>query len=336
MIKSKSVSSKDVAKEAGVSQATVSYVLNNVQGIKIKPETKEAVIAAARKLNYYPNLIARSMRLKKSMSIGIVSDKNVSNFMFMQVLEGIKEALVPKNYSITLCFNKSSEVENAEHIKYFSSNRIDGIIFVYANLNEENIAYLVDKNIPFAIIHNNVSNEMIHVVKNEMLNAVTDAVEHLKSNGHKRIAYFGTSFENTDDRRYNGYRIALERCGLELDPQLLLKIPAAEDEMDEVIEKYFNLTNMIPDAIVCEATNIGFKTLKYAASKGIKVPSELAVIAIGTSKFSPHTYPAMSAIEAPLYDMGFKGVEMLLDILEGTISEDIVVLEWSFVARDSS
>lgn len=334
MIKSKNVSSKDVAKEAGVSQATVSYVLNNVKGVKIKPETKEAVFAAARKLNYHPNLIARSMRLKKSMSIGIVSDKNVSNFMFMQVLEGIKDALVPMNYSITLCFNKSTEIENAEYIKYFSSNRIDGIIFVFADIPEENIAYLVDNNIPFAIIHHNVTNEMIHVVKNEMTNAVTDAIRFLKQKGHKNIAYFGSL--DGCDRKYNSYKAALRTCGLKLNEQLALKLPEAEEDMDEVIKKYFESTLIIPDAVVCEVTGIGFKTLKYAASKGIKVPSELAVLAIGTSKFSPHTYPSMSAIEAPLYDMGFKGAKMLFDILEGTISEEIVVLQWTFNARDSS
>ena len=113
MGREKRVSSIDVAREAGVSQATVSYVLNNVKGVKIKKETREAVIAAAKKLNYHPNLIARSMRLKKSMSIGIVSDKNVSNFMFMKTLEGIKDALLPRNYSIMMCFDKSHEREDS-------------------------------------------------------------------------------------------------------------------------------------------------------------------------------------------------------------------------------
>ena len=89
----KSVSSRDVAKEAGVSQATVSYVLNNVQNVKIKPETRKAVMEAAKRLNYHPNYIAKGMKLNKSMSIGVVTEKNVTNFYFMKALEGIKDAI---------------------------------------------------------------------------------------------------------------------------------------------------------------------------------------------------------------------------------------------------
>lgn len=335
MTKPKSVSSKDVAKEAGVSQATVSYVLNDVQGIKIKPETKEAVLEAARRLNYHPNLIARGMRLKKSMSIGIVSDKNISNFMFMQVLEGIKDALVPKNYSITLCFNKSPEVENAEHIKYFSSNRIDGIIFAYASLTEEHIAYLVDNNIPFVIIDNYARSQLVHQVKNEMTNAIAAGVDHLKENGANRIAYFGPSVSHSEDRRFRDYMEALRRSEIEIVEELLCKMPANDEDIESAIENYFSQFKDLPPAVLCETTNIGFRLLKYAASKGINVPGEMAVIAIGTSKFSPYTYPALSAIEAPLYNMGFRGVEMLFNLMKGNITEDIVVLEWSFIKRQS-
>jgi DNA-binding LacI/PurR family transcriptional regulator len=178
MSKQKRASSKEVAKEAGVSQATVSYVLNNAKGIRIKPETREAVLSAAKKLNYHPNLIARSMRLQRSMSIGVVSDKNVSNFWFMKALEGIKDAMKDKNYSITLCLNKSQEIETAEHISYYSSNRIDGIIFAFAELSDEHIAYLLDNNIPFTVINSNVRNEMIRAVKTDMTQAMSDAVKH--------------------------------------------------------------------------------------------------------------------------------------------------------------
>jgi len=337
MDKKQNISSKDVAREAGVSQATVSYVLNNVKGIKIKPETREAVLYAAKKLNYYPNLIARSMRLKKSMSIGVVSDKNVSNFMFMKVLEGIKDTLVTRNYSITLCLNKSQDIESAEHIKYFGSNRIDGIIFAFATLSDEQISYLVDNNIPFVQIHSNIKSDAIHLVKTDMSNAIAEAIKHFCSKGIKHIAYFGAGMENPNDRRYAGFIKALETNEVPCDEGLVFKYSGKEEELEQELTGYiYGLGGIVPRAILCETADIGFNVLRFAARRGIKVPEELAVAAIGTSKFSTYSYPPLSAIEAPLYDMGLIGAGMLFDIIDSRTVNDVVVLEWEYVLRDSS
>ena len=84
MNKKKSISSRDVAREAGVSQATVSYILNDVKNVRIKPETRAAVLDAVKRLNYHPDEMARGMKLKKPMSIGVVTDRNVTNFYFMK------------------------------------------------------------------------------------------------------------------------------------------------------------------------------------------------------------------------------------------------------------
>jgi DNA-binding LacI/PurR family transcriptional regulator len=336
MSKQKRASSKEVAKEAGVSQATVSYVLNNAKGIRIKPETREAVLSAAKKLNYHPNLIARSMRLKKSMSIGVVSDKNVSNYIFMKVFEGVKDALISRNYSITLCMNRSQDIENMEHIKYFSSNRIDGIIFAYANLSNEHIAYLTDNGIPFVMVQGNMKDDVTHLVKTDMSNAISDAVHYLKEKGIYQISYFGTSAGNCADRRYNGYVKAIEHFGLPFDESILLKLPESEDEESEFLDAYFKKAECIPRAVICETANLGFRLLKYAAAKGIRIPTDMAVIAIGTSRFSNLSYPSLSAIEAPLYDMGVTGTGMLFDIIEDNAVSDVVVLEWTFIQRESS
>jgi len=336
MGREKRVSSIDVAREAGVSQATVSYVLNNVKGVKIKKETREAVIAAAKKLNYHPNLIARSMRLKKSMSIGIVSDKNVSNFMFMKTLEGIKDALLPRNYSIMMCFDKSHEIEDSEYIKYYSSNRIDGIIFAYANITDEQCAFLVENNIPFVIIHNNIKIDTNNIVRTDMVNAIIEGVKHFQSKGIDRIAYFGGGIGNLNDRRYNGYITAMERCGIPVEDNILLNTAGAEDDIEKCFESYFKGNKNIPGAAFCETTGIGFRFLRYAAKNGIKIPEDIAIIAIGVSMFSSMSYPSLSTIESPVYDMGYTGCEMLFDIMDGKVSNNVVVLEWKFTPRGSS
>lgn len=332
----RNVSSKDVAKAAGVSQATVSYVLNNVPGIKIKPETRDAVLAAAKALNYVPNLNARNMRLKKSMSLAIVSDKNISHFGFMKMMDGIKAAVMPRNYSLTFCFDRSQESEQAEHVQYFISNRIDGIIFALANPSESHCAFLTEKNIPFVIIHPNSRIERFNLIKNDLTKALLEAVQSLKTKARSRIGFLGSGSGDLQDRRFNGYCQAMQACALLLDSSLQFKTPDDEDRIEAELDRFFADQTRLPEALICETPGIGFRVLRFLARRKISVPEAIAVIAIGSSKFSPLTYPAMSTIESPLYKMGFSGAKMLFDIMDDNPIPNSVILEWAFIPRESS
>ena len=337
MEKTKKPSSKDVAREAGVSQATVSYVLNNVPGVKIKAETREAVLAAARKLNYYPNEIARSMRLKRAMSIGIVSDKDVSNFRFMRILEGIKDALLPKNYSITLCFDKQNgPIAQAESVRYYCSNRIEGIIFVYSELRDEDYLYLHEKKIPFVVINSHQKHSLSNQVKNDMEQALITALQSLKHAGKKEVAFLGLRDRNPLDRRFRGYLKALEACDLPMEERLYMRVPGKAEQIETFLETYYTVHKSLPMAILCESSGIGFRLLRFAARKGVSVPEQLSVIAIGTSRFSSLSYPSLSTIENPLYEMGYTGCQLLFNLIEGKPTQSIITLEWRFVPRESS
>jgi DNA-binding LacI/PurR family transcriptional regulator len=336
MERCKRISSKDVAREAGVSQATVSYVLNNVEGVKIKPETREAVLEAAKRLNYHPNLIAKSMRLKKAMSIGVVSDKSISSYMFMNVLEGVRDALVSRNYTMTLCSNKSEDINNAEYIRYYSSNRIDGIIFVFTKLSEEQINYLIENNIPYVVIHTNIRNEIPHTVNTNMDEAVYEAVKHLVDNYGNDLSYFGVNAGRMVNMRYVTYLKTLEELGLEFKEDKVLKFETNEEGSIETLEEYYQKTLTLPRAILCDSAYLALNVLKFAAQKGIKVPEQTAVIGIGTTNFTSFSFPSLSAIEAPLAEMGYTGCDMLFDILESKPVQDVVVLKWDYIQRGSS
>jgi DNA-binding LacI/PurR family transcriptional regulator len=336
MDKCKRVSSKDVAKEAGVSQATVSYVLNNVEGVKIKPETREAVLEAAKKLNYHPNLIAKSMRLRKAMSIGVVSDKSMSSYMTMNVLEGVRDALLSRNYTMTLCSNKSEDIESAEYIRYYSSNRIDGIIFVFTKLSEEQINYLIENNIPYVVIHTNFGNEISHMVNTNMEEAVHEAIKQLVESYGTDFAYFGVHAGRLENMRYNTYLKTLDKLGLEFKEDKVLKFETNEEGAIETLEEYYRKNTTLPRSILCDSAYLALNVLKFAAQKGIRVPEQTAVIGIGTTNFTAFSYPSLSAIEAPLARMGYIGCDMLFDVLENKPGQDVIVLKWEYIQRGSS
>jgi len=332
------VSSKDVAREAGVSQATVSYVLNDVPGVKISPDTREAVLAAAKKLNYHPNQCARGMRLKKAMSVAIVSDRDISSLRFMRVLEGIEAVLAQRNYSLTLCFDKWHESHEAQHVRYYRANRVDGAVFVFANTSDEHYAYLTEHRIPFVVIQSHLATDLPNIVKSNLDTAILAALTDLRQKGVSSIGFLGRASCTEADRRFGGYVRALRRLGL-YESQESLLIPVSGDtdrDLVTTLDEYCGKHARLPRAILCETARMGFCLLRYAARMGIRVPSELAVVAIGSSSYAELSFPALSTIEGPLYDMGATGIRMLFDIIEGRSPQTPVVLDWSYMPRESS
>lgn len=335
MDKIKKASSKDVAEAAGVSQATVSYVLNNAPGVKIKPETRKAVMEAAEKLNYHPDLIAKSMRLGRSMSIGIVSDKNVSSNMFMKTLEGIKDVLIRHNYSLTLCFDKAPEIENTEYLKYYNSNQIDGIIFAFAELTEEHCAYLLKRQIPFVVINPDFNNELVNQVKTNLAPAMRQAMASLPQPALDQLMFLGVGAGDPTSRRFTAYLNALKERRIVPDPAWFFKTPGFDGDIAGAVTRFLD-QRPLPRAVLCETNRIAFHLLRQAAQRGLRIPDQLIVIAIGTTKFSALTYPSLSTIESPLSEMGYLGCEMLFNLIEQKPTNHLVVLNWSFIPRESS
>lgn len=329
------VSSRDVAREAGVSQATVSYVLNDAKGIKIKPETREAVLEAVKKLNYHPNHIARGMKLNKSMSIGVVTDRNVTNFYFMKILEGIKDGTQPYNYSITLMFNRQEDVANSEYIKYYNSNRLDGIIFAFSYLDDESVSYLNDKGIPFVIADSNPTGRGVYEVYGDHLSHIDDVVAYFKKAGVRRMAYTGPRVDHKHDRRVEAIKNSVRIHGIEMADEHIVFSSFDDNEIFEATKKLFEQNNR-PDAIITGSPKFGMIAVKCASIEGLKIPEEFKVIAIGSSNFFTVINPALSSLELPLYEIGIHSAQKLFDIMNGHPTDKTTVLTSQLVIRGSS
>ena len=148
----KNVTAKDIAKLCGVSQATVSYVINNRQNQKISEETRRKVLDAVEALHYYPNASAKSMRTKNCTSIGIVCAKDYSRQAFLNAFTGISQYLSQIDYTITI-FNEMDDIDSSpDYVKSYYSNVIDGLIFIS---NDDHAAFTkpADENhIPYVVI----------------------------------------------------------------------------------------------------------------------------------------------------------------------------------------
>lgn len=366
-MKVKSVSSRDVAREAGVSQATVSYVLNKTKGVKISSKTCNAVHEAVRKLNYHPNIIARSMKLKCAMSVGLVTSRNVTSYAFMKILEGLKDELAEYNYSITLCTGHKStqnDIQNIaekadinsetakiqaqssgeartegtnfidnDYFKYYESRRIDGVIFLFAEICDEDLKYLDDKKMPYVIINTNNDNADVKgTVSCDLTLGMINAIRHLSECGIARFGYIGNRAGYPDNRKYACFKSIIENNSLRINSGDIYNCRRNESE---IIEMLSACKQEFPDAFICDSPSIGFYLLKYFADNKIKVPAGISVVSIGASGYMDYSYPAMSSIEPPLYMMGVKSAKEIISNINGWQPEEREKLNWEFINRKS-
>jgi LacI family transcriptional regulator len=326
------VSSKDVAREAGVSQATVSYVLNDVKNVKIRPETRQAVLEAAKKLNYHPNHIARGMKSSRSMSVGVITDRSVTNYNFMKTLEGIKDGLAKHNYSITLLFNKSDDSFNTEILDYYNANRLDGVIFAFATVDDISREELNRSGIPYVIVDSHASGNGHHEVATDHLNHLKDLIAVFKEKGAYRMAYTGPLWKRRTDPRLSAFKLAVQANSLYSCGCYLASFQ--EDQVRETVKNLLNL-NQRPDGIIAGSPRFGYYVLKIAAQMGLKVPQDLMVAALGTSAYHNLCHPSMTAVELPLYDMGHTGASVLVDIMNDKPAQTTILLPSEIVMRES-
>jgi DNA-binding LacI/PurR family transcriptional regulator len=334
MGRERSISSRDVAREAGVSQATVSYILNDVKNVRIKPETRAAVLDAVKRLNYHPDEIARGMKLKKSMSIGVVTDRNVTNFYFMKTLEGIRDGTQQNDYAITLLFNKPGDITDADYIRYYNSNRLGGLIFAFASISDETVDYMTNNGIPFVKVDAVYTPMDIYQVCTDHLSHIPEVLRYFLASGAERIGYAGPNPSRVTDGRLDAFKAAMGKCGLKVEESLISTCDFNDDEIFSVTRRLLE-SDRRPDALLAGSPRFGMISLKCALSLGLRVPENLKIITLGTSNFFTVAFPSMTAVELPLYDMGHRAAEMLCERMKGCGTQKEVILPSELVIRES-
>lgn len=329
----KRVSSKDVAREAGVSRATVSYVLNNVEDVKIKAETRERVVKAARKLGYHPHSIARALKTDKSMSVGVVSRRNIAEDRFSRVLRGIKDALKKHKYSITLCSDQIEDNGNPEYLNYYLSKRIDGIILLSAEevLDDKSVQKLISLKIPAVMVDYHIKNNNINCVDIDYFHGGYITTSYIIGQGYNRMIYFAPAIDIPQEKeRLRGVRTAIkENDNRSLQYREVITGETGLDYGNQVkplLENNIQIGETGQTALVVSWVNVAYKVLSEAARLRMKVPEDLAVISLAGSLYARLSYPRLSTSDLPLYELGYRSGKILIESInekKEPISESI-------------
>jgi LacI family transcriptional regulator len=323
------VTIRDVAKESGFSSTTVSIVLNNAPLARYIPAaTKKRIERAAKKLGYRPNLFARSLRSKRSHTVGVMVVDMTDPFC-MLVLRGIENSLYQSSFLpiLTDMHNERSRFER--YLEMLLDRRVEGLIVVanWLFLDINLLADLEKSSVPTAIIGCELKNEQMSsvIVDNEM--GAQMAIEHLHSLGHRKIAIIrGPKGLVDSSPRWKGIRNFAKSKDLDLDPRLILDLPESRDPISS-FEAGFKLTEDLVKqkrpftAILAFDDMTAFGAIRALAKAGIRVPEHCSVIGFDDVANSAFYTPALTTIRQPLETMGGMAVGIVVDGINAVIEK---------------
>ena len=285
------ITSKDVAELAKVSQATVSYVLNNNQKQSISEETRQKILDAAKKLNYIPNIAARTLKNNKTSCISVAINKNLMTPRYSELVEGIRSILEDANYNIMLCSNKKHISPFPNYLNSYLQQRADAIIYIGADgfpIEPESMDYIIKNQIPLVVFGYDPQNDTVPDVNIDYFYGAYDGTNHLINKGYKNFIYFRPSINiNQEIQREQGIRKA---CKESIDVNLTIQSISFPyfNEIDLLFSKknnkdiwraeFYNLVNSIIDnkstnfAIICSWVYMTEIVSKLLLTKGLNIP----------------------------------------------------------------
>lgn len=324
---------KDVAKEAGVSIATVSRVLNDVD--VVNEETKKKVLEAISKLGYRPNIVARSLKTQRTRTIGIIIP-DISSQFYPEIVRGAEDVANIYNYNIMLCNTDLDPEKEIEYLRVLKEKMVDGVLYMSTSL-ESNILELINQlQLPMVLVETTSREGDIPSVTIDNEKAAFDGVDYLIKKGNKKIAYIGAheDAEHASALRYEGYKKALEQNNIKLNQGIVyfggLKVHDGYEGINIILQ------NDNLDAVFCASDEIAMGVINALRDKNIKVPEEVDVIGFDNIYSASVFYPKLTTVAQPMYDMGSVGMRMLIKIINKQELEfNKYVLNHKLVERDS-
>jgi LacI family transcriptional regulator, repressor for deo operon, udp, cdd, tsx, nupC, and nupG len=323
---------QQVAKEAGVSVATVSRVLNGQNSVSTKTRIK--VEDAIRKLNYEPSMLGRNLRNSESRIL-LVMIPTISNPFYLEIIKGIEQIAISQNYNILLCETDSDPERENIYFDMVRKKMADGIISMDPAVNVETLKQLAGNH---AIIQCSEYSEDSGIpyitIDNE--EASYRAVKHLIKIGNEKIALINSDEKNLYARlRKEGYRRALEEHGIPFQDEYVITVQQLGFEYGQnAMKKILNLKDR-PTAVFAVSDLLAIGALKEINNNGLNAPNDIAVVGFDKIDFSNMTHPTLTTIAQPMYKMGTMAAKMLIDQIRGEKVESIF-LEHELVIREST
>ena len=328
------VSIKEIAKEAGVSIATVSNAIN--KSYKVKEKTKKKIEEVIQKYNYRVNIGASSLRGKVSKLIGVIVPE-LSNPFFSKLNDEIEKYASQSGYSIAVCNNNYDYNKDIEHIEILAARNVDGLIMVPSREDKKVIMPAIQSNIPLVFINRKIEDCNCDAVLVDAYNAIISSVEYLVSLGHKKILYMNAEPELYLSRmRLKGYKDGLKKNGLALKKELIIEADGfAYSDGYHFMEKILKLAEK-PTAILAYNDRLAIGLLKAFYEAGYKVPQDYSVVGFDNISIDEFLPIALTSVAIGLKAIARRAVDILLEKIKNkNMPAETVFLPVTIIKRDS-
>ncbi len=310
---------KDVAKRAGVSIATVSKMIN---GGNVLEDNRIAIEQAIEELHYRVNTVARGMKTRRSMTVGVLIP-SLADYYGVSVLSSIDRELYQRGYSTIICDYDETDPDGARNkLEFLMNKQVDGIIMQPINVRNKDLTRLESEETPIVFIDVGVEGSGYDSVTIDNEGIAFEVTDHLIRNGHKRIGLFvGAPGVRTTDDRVEGYKRAIQTAGLEYDSQLISIIDIAEES------GYFGMRNLLallnpPTAVFAAGHDLTLGALRYLNESGKRIPEDISFVGFETQDIARIYHPKLTIGLQPIMEIGRTAAEFLCERMTGDYIKD--------------
>jgi len=325
----------DVAREANVSMATVSRVVNG--NPNVKPATRKKVLDVIERLEYRPNAVARGLASKKTTTVGVIVP-DISNVFYAELARGIEDIATMYKYNIILSNSDQKEDKELQLLETMFGKQVDGIVLMSEHMTNGLLHMIERSPVPIVLAGTIDATNRNASVNIDYYQAAYEAVTRLVQNKNQRIAFVSGSLSSTINRayKYTGYEKALGDAGIDIDQSLVVE--SDNSTYIDGINAFNQLQELEnpPTAYFAGNDELAIGLIHGAQDRGMGVPEDIEVISFENSKLALMVRPTLTSIVLPLYDIGAVSMRLLTKYMnKEQIIEKTVVLPHRIEERQS-
>ncbi|TCS95067.1 catabolite control protein A [Hazenella coriacea] len=325
----------DVAREAGVSMATVSRVVNG--NPNVKPATRKKVLDVIRSLGYRPNAVARGLASKRTTTVGVVIP-DISNMFYAELTRGIEDIATMYHYNIILSNSDLKTEKEIQLIEALLEKQVDGLLFLGGEVTDSHREIFNHTSVPIVLAATREEHQEKPSVTIDQIQAAKEATSVLILEGHQQIAYIGGPLTDSVNGypRYIGYKEALEENEIPFVESFIqlgdYRYKSGYEAMKNLLTSHSSMT-----AVFAASDEMAVGAIHAAQDLGRSVPEDLSIIGFEDIPLASQVRPLLSTVSVPMYDIGAVAMRLLTKYMNNEhVESGQVVLQYSLELRDST
>lgn len=327
----------DVAREANVSMATVSRVVNN--NPNVKPTTRKKVLATIEKLGYRPNAVARGLASKKTTTVGAIIP-DISSIFISELARGIEDIATMYKYNVILSNSDQNKNKELQLIDTMLEKQVDGILFMGGNITSEHVKQFESSSVPVVLAATYDETDTIPSVNIDYELAAYEATNFLIKDSNKQpgFIYGQEDIKKRNQFKLDGYLRALEEKSITINENLIINSGYSYEAGIEGVNELLSLAESErPTTVFAASDEIALGVIHGAQDKGFNIPDDLEVFGFNNTRLATMVRPTLSTVVQPMYDLGAVGMRLLTKFMnKEKVEEKKVVLPHRIVERDST